>query len=94
MNQKERVIRYMNLYHSITPIEAFRDLGITKLATVIGLIKRDGKSIYQYYQKGKNRFGETCYFMRYWNNYQQYLHDLQDIVIEEEMIENATKRIY
>ena len=65
MNQKEKVINYMKLYNNITPMDAFRDLGITKLATVIGLIKRDGITIYQYYEKGKNRFGETCYFMRY-----------------------------
>ena len=35
MTQQTRVLRYMQDYGSITSLEAFRDLGITRLSGVI-----------------------------------------------------------
>lgn len=67
MTQKERVRVYIERYGSISPLEAFQDLGITKLATVIGYLKReDGLKVYQRFIKTENRYGETVYYMRYW----------------------------
>lgn len=67
MTQKQRVRIYIERYGSISPLEAFQDLGITKLATVIGYLKReDGLKVYQRFIKTENRFGETVYYMRYW----------------------------
>lgn len=65
MNQGERVIRYMEDFGSISPIEAFRDLGVTKLATRISELIKDGRKIQKEYVKGENRYGETVYYMRY-----------------------------
>ena len=65
MTQRQRIIEYMNKYGSITPLDAFRDLGITKLATQVSYMIRDGYSIEKSYEKSKNRFGETCHYMRY-----------------------------
>lgn len=65
MTQSKRVINYINQYGSITPLDAFRDLGITKLATRISELKKEGYTFYQKYEKNKNRFGETVYYMRY-----------------------------
>lgn len=67
MTQKERVIKYMEDYGSISPLEAFRDLGITKLATVISNLRyQDNTVIYQCLSYGLNRYGEKVHFMRYW----------------------------
>lgn len=87
MNQEERLLAYIRRYGSITPLDAFRDLGITKLATIVSKLKREGKVFYQYYEKSRNRFGEPTRYMRYWRSYQQYLKDMQDIVIKEEQLE-------
>ena len=43
MTQKERVLKYMQDFGVITPYAAFRDLGITKLSTRIGELRRDGE---------------------------------------------------
>ena len=36
MNQHERIDHYLDQFGSISPLEAFRDLGITKLSCVTG----------------------------------------------------------
>lgn len=66
MTQGERILRYIDEFGSITPHDAFRDLGITKLATRISELKRDGYRFDQKYEKSKNRYGEPVHFMRYW----------------------------
>lgn len=66
MTQRERVYRYMQEFGEITPMDAFNDLGVTKLATVISLlIREDNKPIIKEWTKSKNRFGETVSFMKY-----------------------------
>ena len=40
--QADRIISYINEFGSITPLEAFRDLGITRLAARVFEMKRDG----------------------------------------------------
>ena len=60
-------MHYIKIYGSITPLDAFRDLGITKLATVISDLKaKEHITFYQYYEGSKNRFGEPVHYMRYW----------------------------
>ena len=66
MTQKERILNYIDQFGSITPLEAFRDLGITKLATQISLmIRQDGIEFKKEFEKSKNRFGEPVHYMRY-----------------------------
>lgn len=66
MTQKERIANYIDQFGSISPMEAFMDLGITKLATQISsMIREDGMDIEKKYEKTKNRFGEPVYYMRY-----------------------------
>ncbi len=65
MTQRERILDYIRVHGSITPIDAFRDCGITKLATQVSNMIRDGIAIKKTYEKGKNRYGETVYYMRY-----------------------------
>ena len=65
MTQSERIIDYIKQFGSISPLEAFRDLGITKLATRISEMKKEGMEFDQEFMKSKNRFGETVHYMRY-----------------------------
>lgn len=65
MTQCDKIVNYIKEFGSITPLDAFRDLGITKLATRISEMRRNGQVFNQQYEKGKNRFGETVYYMRY-----------------------------
>ncbi len=66
MTQCERIVEYIKMFGSISPLEAFRDLGITKLATRISEMRKTGMEFEQEYIKSKNRFGEDVYFMRYY----------------------------
>lgn len=63
--QYEKIIDYMNDFGSISPMEAFSDLGITKLATRISEMRRDGIEIIGQMESARNRYGETTHYMRY-----------------------------
>lgn len=65
MNQRERIMDYMKRFGSITPMDAFRDLSITKLATRISEMRADGIEIDGVMEKSKNRFGEPTHYTRY-----------------------------
>ena len=63
--QHERILGFLDEHGSITPMEAFTELGITKLSTRIGEMIENGISIEKQREKGKNRYGETVTFMKY-----------------------------
>lgn len=65
MNQYERILDYIDRFGSISPMEAFSDLGITKLSTRIGEMRRDGLDFSQEWETRKNRYGESVRYMRY-----------------------------
>ena len=65
MSQHEMILDYINNFGSISPMEAFTDLGITKLATRISEMRQDGHKFSQRMETRKNRFGKTCHYMRY-----------------------------
>ena len=65
ITQHDRILDYMNEFGSITTLDAFRDLGITKLTTRISEMRRIGFSIEGTREAVKNRFGETCHINRY-----------------------------
>lgn len=65
--QYERIARYLNQFGSITPRDAFFDLGITKLSTRIGEMERKGiVKVDRVTEKSNNRFGEPCQYTRYY----------------------------
>ena len=43
MTQCEQIMDYLHQFGSITPMEAFADLGITKLATRVSEMRKDGR---------------------------------------------------
>ena len=65
MKQIDRVVAYVQKYGSISPMEAFFDLGITKLATVISRDIAEGGKWDKQMESTRNRFGERVHYMRY-----------------------------
>lgn len=65
MNQRERILAYIDDFGSITPMEAFADLGITKLATRVSELTALGTQIHKEWETSKNRYGEPVRYMRY-----------------------------
>lgn len=65
VSQHERIVAYIANFGSISPLEAFRDLGITKLATRISEMRKDGMQFDQKIETTKNRYGERVRYMRY-----------------------------
>lgn len=65
VSQKSMVLDYMEEFGSITPIDAFRDLGITRLSAIVFNLKEEGHDIYKVIETGKNRFGNRTRYARY-----------------------------
>lgn len=65
MTQKEQIYDYIVVFGSITPMDAFTDLGITKLATRVSEMKEEGVNIIGEWESTKNRYGKTVRYMRY-----------------------------
>lgn len=65
MTQREAIIEYITEFGSITPMEAFSDLGITKLATRISEMRKDGWTFKIETVKKKNRYGKPVYYCKY-----------------------------
>lgn len=64
-NQQKRVLDYILEFGSISSLEAFRDLGVTRLSAVIFCLRRDGYRIVSTSERCKNRYGEAVCFARY-----------------------------
>lgn len=66
MTQKEQIIDYLTRFETITPMQAFADLGITKLSTRISEMRRnDGMEFNIEMIKGKNRLGKPTRYAKY-----------------------------
>lgn len=67
MTQKKQILRYIDYFGSITPMQAFADLGITKLATRISEMKKDGWQFETKTVHGKTRYGKKTQYACYSN---------------------------
>ena len=65
MSHHEMILDYIDRFGSISPMEAFMDLGITKLATRISEMRKNGYEFSKKMESRKNRYGKTCHYMRY-----------------------------
>ena len=65
MTQRDAIIEYITEFGSITPMQAFADLGITKLATRISEMRRDGMRFKIEMISTKNRYGKAVNFAKY-----------------------------
>lgn len=65
MTQTERVLRHLQDYGSITPVEALSEYGIMRLGARIWDLKRQGHVIATERETGVNRYGERTAYARY-----------------------------
>ena len=59
------MLRHLNDYGSITPMEAIQDYGITRLAAKVHLLRKRGEPIISETVESQNRYGEKCHYARY-----------------------------
>lgn len=65
MTQQRAILNYMRENGTITPMEAFSELGITKLATRISELTKQGIQIEKERVAMINRYGNTTIYMKY-----------------------------
>lgn len=65
MTQKQRILKYLRDFGSITKIEAMRDLGIMRLEARIWELIRDGWPIFADMECAPNRYGQDTRYARY-----------------------------
>lgn len=63
--QREAIIDYITEFGSITPMQAFADLGVTKLATRISEMRKDGMKFKIEMVSTKNRYGKSVNYAKY-----------------------------
>ena len=64
-SQKELVLAYLNNNEWITPQDAWEHLGITRLASVIFLLQKDGVPIQKTWRESVNRYGKKTIYRAY-----------------------------
>ena len=66
MTQKEQILQYIKDFGSITPMDAFYDLGITKLATRISEMRnKDGIEFNIEIVRYRNKYNKPSHYARY-----------------------------
>lgn len=65
MSQAERLENYLNTRPSITPLQAWTELGIYRLSACIHVLKQRGHKIEVELVKVSNQFGESCRVAQY-----------------------------
>lgn len=65
MSQNEKVLKYIDTFGSITTMEAFTALGVTRLSARIWDLRQDGYNIVSVQKSGKNKFGEITNYVEY-----------------------------
>lgn len=65
MTNKERVLQYMKDFGSISSMEAFKDLGNTRLSSSIFLLRSEGYPIISKDEESLNRYGDKTHYTRY-----------------------------
>lgn len=64
--QCQRIIQYIKDFGSITTLQAFTDLGCTRLASRVNDLKKQGYDIKSEFVSGKNRYDETVSYKKYY----------------------------
>lgn len=65
-SQKERVMKYIEDFGSISSFEAYKDLGITQLGARIWELKKDGIEIRARWKNAFNRYGDKVLYKEYY----------------------------
>ena len=64
--QKERILKYIKDFGSISSFEAYKDLGITQLGARIWELKKDGIEIRTRWRVSLNRYSEKVMYKEYY----------------------------
>ena len=64
-SQKKKVLRHLETFGSIDPVQALQEYGVFRLAARIDELRRDAYEIETHLVKTVNRFGEDVRFGRY-----------------------------
>ena len=73
--QEERVLEYMQKFGSITTLEAFRDLGVTRLSAKIYTLKKKGYEIIGETIEVTNRFNKKGHVKKYMLAEEKFIQD-------------------
>lgn len=65
LRQWERVLKYLDDFGSITPLQAMADLGVMRLAARISDLRKKGFSIVRETETSQNRYGQLTRYARY-----------------------------
>lgn len=65
LTQCMKIVKYMNDFGSITPVQAMKDLGVMRLAARISDLEAEGWEIEHERETGENRYGEKTTYARY-----------------------------
>lgn len=65
MTQCEKILDYIRLNGSITPLDALREFGCMRLASRINDLKKQGYNITSKIESNKNRYGDIVRYARY-----------------------------
>ena len=65
LTQKEKIMRHLEAYGTIDPMEGIRDYGIMRLASRISELRKEGYIIITDMIHGFNRFGEKTRYAEY-----------------------------
>lgn len=68
VTQCQRIIDYIKQFGSITTMDAFSELGCTRLGSRIHDLRKEGYIIHSKSETRKNRFGELVHYKRYYIN--------------------------
>lgn len=71
MKMKERILRHLKEYGSITTWEAITEYGCTRLSHYIYLLRKENYNITDEVIKGTNRYGDATHFKKYYLNLNQ-----------------------
>lgn len=62
--QKKRVLQWLEMFGSITPLDAYREFGIMRLSAVIFVLRKEYEIVTEM-EDATNRFGEKVSYARY-----------------------------
>ena len=65
LSQKDKVLRHLKQIGHITPLDAFNDYAIMRLAAIVFDLKDEGHDIKSEFISSRNRFGEKISFSKY-----------------------------
>lgn len=68
IKQQDAVLDYIKQNGSISSMEAFKDLGVTRLSAIIFNLKKNGHKLKSFPERSRNRYGAPIRYSRYFLN--------------------------